>query len=80
MLVEVFIKLIVALATYLGEDNLLLRVLSSVHYVETLKSCFAMPIEDPCNRSVAFDDQTVHDLETLSLNYYLPDQFYTCTK
>ena len=29
-----------------------------------------MPIEDPRNRSVAFDDQTIHDLETLSLTYY----------
>ena len=34
MLVEVFIKLIVVLATYLEEDIVLLWVLSSVNYVK----------------------------------------------
>ena len=39
--------------------------LKSDNYVETLKSCFAMTTEDPRNRSVVFNDQTIHDLETL---------------
>ena len=59
---------------YLEEDNVLLRVLSAVNYVETLKSYFAMPTEGPRNRLVAFDEQTIHDLEKLSLTYYLLDQ------
>ena len=74
MLVEVFIKLIAVLATYLEEDNVILWILSSVNYVETVKPCFAILVEDPHNRSVAFDDQTIHNLETLLLTYYIPDQ------
>ena len=72
MLVEVIIKLIVVLATYLEEKNVLLWVFSSG--MCKFKSFFAMPMEDPRSRSEidaiyikAFDDLTIPDIGTLSL-------------
>ena len=45
----------------------------SVNYMEILKSCFAVPIEVHMQLSSPLNDQTIHDLETLSLTQ-LPDQ------